>query len=122
HGFIYIFLCLSVRSYYPFIAFVSFVDHPHLPSFPTRRSSDLCISLSSRAGVATTPVAGLTTSSSPNCVSRKCCWASSRSRRSWRSEEHTSELQSLRHLVCRLLLEKKKKTINSVLVSTSTKY
>src|SRR5262245_62626518 len=28
---------------------------------------------------------------------------------STRSEEHTSELQSLRHLVCRLLLEKKKK-------------
>src|SRR5437899_5319201 len=27
----------------------------------------------------------------------------------FRSEEHTSELQSLRHLVCRLLLEKKKK-------------
>src|SRR5437899_807545 len=26
-----------------------------------------------------------------------------------RSEEHTSDLQSLRHLVCRLLLEKKKK-------------
>src|ERR1035438_10669154 len=26
----------------------------------------------------------------------------------WRSEEHTSELQSLRHLVCRLLLEKRK--------------
>src|SRR5471030_3395350 len=25
-----------------------------------------------------------------------------------RSEEHTSELQSLRHIVCRLLLEKKK--------------
>src|SRR5258705_1841805 len=29
--------------------------------------------------------------------------------RTSRSEEHTSELQSLRHLVCRLLLEKKKK-------------
>src|SRR5262245_64883466 len=29
-----------------------------------------------------------------------------------RSEEHTSELQSLRHLVCRLLLEKKKKKKN----------
>src|SRR5258705_1301733 len=29
-----------------------------------------------------------------------------------RSEEHTSELQSLRHLVCRLLLEKKKKIEN----------
>src|SRR2546429_4374708 len=28
-----------------------------------------------------------------------------------RSEEHTSELQSRLHLVCRLLLEKKKKTI-----------
>src|SRR5258705_6271274 len=27
-----------------------------------------------------------------------------------RSEEHTSELQSLRHLVCRLLLEKKRNT------------
>src|SRR5947199_7641922 len=40
-------------------------------------------------------------------------------RRSWfdcpRSEEHTSELQSLRHLVCRLLLEKKKKIINKVI-------
>src|SRR5205814_8513753 len=32
-------------------------------------------------------------------------------RRRPRSEEHTSELQSLRHLVCRLLLEKKKKKI-----------
>src|SRR5438045_6132869 len=30
-----------------------------------------------------------------------------------RSEEHTSELQSLRHLVCRLLLEKKKKKTNT---------
>src|SRR5258708_16658153 len=28
--------------------------------------------------------------------------------RRWRSEEHTSELQSPDHLVCRLLLEKKK--------------
>src|SRR5262245_63661203 len=30
-----------------------------------------------------------------------------------RSEEHTSELQSLRHLVCRLLLEKKKHILSS---------
>src|SRR5436853_5873979 len=30
-----------------------------------------------------------------------------------RSEEHTSELQSLRHLVCRLLLEKKKQLRHS---------
>src|SRR5690348_17932780 len=33
--------------------------------------------------------------------------------RSRRSEEHTSELQSPVHLVCRLLLEKKKKKIES---------
>src|SRR5258705_7851389 len=32
-----------------------------------------------------------------------------------RSEEHTSELQSLRHLVCRLLLEKKKKKSTDVI-------
>src|SRR2546425_8073370 len=31
-------------------------------------------------------------------------------KRQLRSEEHTSELQSLAYLVCRLLLEKKKKT------------
>src|SRR5205814_4184148 len=31
-----------------------------------------------------------------------------------RSEEHTSELQSLRHLVCRLLLEKKKNKTNKL--------
>src|SRR5260370_16032802 len=35
-----------------------------------------------------------------------CCSSSSRSRR---SEEHTSELQSHLNLVCRLLLEKKKR-------------
>src|SRR2546429_7262023 len=34
------------------------------------------------------------------------------SRTSTRSEEHTSELQSRLHLVCRLLLEKKKKKTN----------
>src|SRR5690348_17899269 len=32
-----------------------------------------------------------------------------------RSEEHTSELQSPVHLVCRLLLEKKKKTTNTTI-------
>src|SRR2546429_8674411 len=52
--------------------------------------------------------------------SRRCSrgpiswWRTARSRRSatatcTRSEEHTSELQSRLHLVCRLLLEKKKK-------------
>src|ERR1035438_10901337 len=36
-----------------------------------------------------------------------------------RSEEHTSELQSLRHLVCRLLLEKKKHITTSYICSTT---
>src|SRR3989442_10304966 len=39
-----------------------------------------------------------------------------------RSEEHTSELQSRPHLVCRLLLEKKKKTnIGTTWTKTSAK-
>src|SRR5438093_13574673 len=48
-------------------------------------------------------------------VSSEPAWSSVREDRSrlpaaiWRSEEHTSELQSLTNLVCRLLLEKKKK-------------
>src|SRR3989442_3307639 len=37
----------------------------------------------------------------------------------WRSEEHTSELQSRPHLVCRLLLEKK--TNNSILRSLAVR-
>src|SRR5436305_6348393 len=37
--------------------------------------------------------------------------------RRFRSEEHTSELQSRPHLVCRLLLEKKKKRVNIQLQS-----
>src|SRR3712207_7032557 len=38
-------------------------------------------------------------------------WAGSIAERQLRSEEHTSELQSRQYLVCRLLLEKKKKTV-----------
>src|SRR5438093_7327514 len=37
----------------------------------------------------------------------------------FRSEEHTSELQSLTNLVCRLLLEKKKKSTNRKWISSS---
>src|SRR2546427_8064139 len=58
----------------------------------------------------------LFSSSNLACCWSACCWASSgRSRTSCtdraeaRSEEHTSELQSQSNLVCRLLLEKKKK-------------
>src|SRR5690554_8125841 len=42
----------------------------------------------------------------PCCIDSLHCKHS----RNSRSEEHTSELQSRPHLVCRLLLEKKKKT------------
>src|SRR5688572_32495997 len=35
-----------------------------------------------------------------------------------RSEEHTSELQSQSNLVCRLLLEKKKKILNTLYATT----
>src|ERR1039458_6597098 len=45
--------------------------------------------------------------------------AGQRDVRSDRSEEHTSELQSLRHLVCRLLLEKKKNKHNQIPFVTS---
>src|SRR5258708_36826298 len=51
--------------------------------------------------------------SSPRCESSPAA-SSSRLRR---SEEHTSELQSPDHLVCRLLLEKKKKDINCLVLS-----
>src|SRR5262245_64688462 len=45
-------------------------------------------------------------------------WLSERATAAHRSEEHTSELQSLRHLVCRLLLEKKKKDKNTLSIRT----
>src|SRR2546430_9046792 len=44
-----------------------------------------------------------------------CAAPASASRPRWRSEEHTSELQSQSNLVCRLLLEKKKLQLASVL-------
>src|SRR2546423_15523808 len=53
-------------------------------------------------------------SSSPAVPSRGAARRSSRPARE-RSEEHTSELQSLAYLVCRLLLEKKKRTFQMLL-------
>src|SRR5438045_7843728 len=55
--------------------------------------------------------------------SRRCrspSWPPLRHRR--RSEEHTSELQSLRHLVCRLLLEKKKEQNYKAVAHDATKH
>src|SRR2546425_5114673 len=43
----------------------------------------------------------------PRCLAPPCCQPGATSGLT-RSEEHTSELQSLAYLVCRLLLEKKK--------------
>src|ERR1017187_8545109 len=48
----------------------------------------------------------------------KLCWRW----RPTRSEEHTSELQSPMYLVCRLLLEKKKKKYNQSLQQTHTRH
>src|SRR3712207_9397761 len=48
--------------------------------------------------------------SHPTGGSGGCCRATLSVRRTSRSEEHTSELQSRQYLVCRLLLEKKKQT------------
>src|SRR5437899_10258599 len=47
------------------------------------------------------------------CRSYRSTDTRSRSKQGARSEEHTSELQSLRHLVCRLLLEKKNTQVAS---------
>src|SRR5438309_12027080 len=88
--------CLSV------VLFISCYGDPRdLHSFPTRRSSDLgqteVMRIVGKAGGATTVgVVGIGTTT-PNYVGQNAT----------RSEEHTSELQSQFHLVCRLLLEKK---------------
>src|SRR2546423_13930932 len=50
----------------------------------------------------------------PIPISARCKWPNFRNR----SEEHTSELQSLAYLVCRLLLEKKKKILKLYIIST----
>src|SRR3989449_4526251 len=65
---------------------------------------------SQRAVLTRFPPTSLLTHSSVTISSRESVRADSSGRVSVsRSEEHTSELQSRLHLVCRLLLEKKKK-------------
>src|SRR5207249_10510417 len=87
-------------------------DLRDLHSFPTRRSSDLGIAdliQSSHKPANLHPVCdrGDFVAAGPWCHVP----AATKSPRS-RSEEHTSELQSRFDLVCRLLLEKKKKNKN----------
>src|SRR5689334_23484553 len=76
-----------------------FGDHRDLHSFPTRRSSDL--SRSRMTGSVMVPWRRSLPTGLPNSCSVLELGK--------RSEEHTSELQSQFHLVCRLLLEKKNK-------------
>src|SRR5262245_63626379 len=96
-----------------FFFFYSPAYHRHLHPFPTRRSSDLAaVTAAITAGAM---VAATARPATPLLMDRRTPpWP--RPRRCTpihqRSEEHTSELQSLRHLVCRLLLEKKKKRKN----------
>src|SRR5205814_10576888 len=86
------------------------------PPFPTRRSSDLDslqVAISNLGAVATGgPRQVLVALVRPNgyganAASFRIYSIHLKAGSGARSEEHTSELQSLRHLVCRLLLEKK---------------
>src|SRR5207237_9799561 len=77
---------------------------PNLRSFPTRRSSDLYVER-------TAEDYGVTPHIRFGHKVVRADWSSAEAR--WtieRSEEHTSELQSHLNLVCRLLLEKKKRS------------
>src|SRR5437879_11673800 len=81
-----------------------------LHSFPTRRSSDLRCSPRESAG----PLHGKARTrrelrSGPTHTRLARADVSATFERRCRSEEHTSELQSPMYLVCRLLLEKKKR-------------
>src|SRR5690625_6503300 len=80
------------------------------PSFPTRRSSDLVdtAAILMRRGI---PIHGVHVGQEdiPVAAVRELLGPDAIIGLTTRSEEHTSELQSRGHLVCRLLLEKKKK-------------
>src|SRR5438445_6850107 len=85
------------------ILFLSSSRHPRdLHSFPTRRSSDL------RRAVARARRAAREGRARDEGLRLDGRLAKRRATLG-RSEEHTSELQSRQYLVCRLLLEKKKK-------------
>src|SRR5438552_7883059 len=96
------------------LLFYRYGAHRDLHSFPTRRSSDLAIDCAAPTG-ATATAGEIRGVGSP----RRLRWPG-RTHTTYfarsgcgRSEEHTSELQSPDHLVCRLLLEKKKNKTQS---------
>src|SRR5437016_14362454 len=91
---------LNLVSYY---SFNSYHHHRVLHSFPTRRSSDLDVPRDRQPSSQARHRRGRRPVSAARGHLIGICGTA-------RSEEHTSELQSLTNLVCRLLLEKKKKT------------
>src|SRR5690606_41426096 len=107
-----------LRSSAPLISFASSRAHRHLPSFPTRRSSDLGVSerhqgrdsFLCRLALHRKRFFGPFWSLALHLGDDALRYLFADSLR--RSEEHTSELQSRENLVCRLLLEKKKKQNN----------
>src|SRR5206468_10967179 len=94
--------------------FQSCAHHPALPSFPTRRSSDLSMRFrfcrKSDGAWRSSWAARRSVASVGRMVFSGSCTNES-ARLGMRSEEHTSELQSRSDLVCRLLLEKKKTSV-----------
>src|SRR5436305_5180412 len=92
--------------------FKSYPDHRDLHSFPTRRSSDLEPIAEPRPGVTTEAVDLLDPAAVRTATARLRPAVVYHLAGAARSEEHTSELQSRPHLVCRLLLEKKKRQHN----------
>src|SRR5207253_5233289 len=100
---------LLISHSYPLLFFLSPSPgvHRDLHSFPTRRSSDLSARAAVTGSVAVPDVRGRARA---RARARRGRPARARAGRPalGRSEEHTSELQSRGHLVCRLLLEKKK--------------
>src|SRR5690349_22047910 len=92
---------------------------PRSTLFPYRRSSDLLLIKSPQIFRFTVLVLlSLSLIDEPGC--RVMVFASASNPLFWpliiRSEEHTSELQSRRDLVCRLLLEKKKITLHIIYI------
>src|SRR5437867_6624507 len=94
--------------------------HRDLPSFPTRRSSDLVARHDAAPGPRARSPAR--TASAPPGRTRQRPRPARPHRdarpHQRRSEEHTSELQSPYDLVCRLLLEKKKKRKYKTITNT----
>src|SRR5690606_42008273 len=109
-------LLLASESLHLYLSFFHSSRAPRsLPSFPTRRSSDLVrLRSSPRAFCAIRTSASVVRTVGIKRIVRATArlMRSAGTHEGARSEEHTSELQSRENLVCRLLLEKKKKNKN----------